>query len=327
MRFLPSFAKYILGLTYILFAQAAQSVAAQENEQDCALRIGSGPRGKIYELMVQDIQRVCADEVSVCSLPSVGGLPNLMMLSSNQADLGIVQLDTLRQMATGGDENIADLQAVMPLHTNLLHIVSLRSGTRVGAAYFGNTLLPWTGNQKEIRKFSDLKGTKIAVVGATQLLGQTLNKQTGFNMELLIAESDDDAIAMLRSNQVQAIFTDGGWPLPSISRHQASSGLALVEYDLPAKEPFVLVKRNYENLDAFNFTFLGIPNLLVTRPFKPNGAMGKRVVALQTCILSHLEELQEGRYQAGWKEIKNPLNTMGIVRFGRGDVHATVMRQ
>ena len=121
-----------------LLVAIAWPIAAQEIQTDCALRIGSGPQGKIYQLMVQDIQRVCGAEVSFCSVPSIGGLPNLMMLSASQAELGIVQLDTLRQMTNGGDENIAALQAVMPLHTNLLHILSLRSGSRVGTVKVGN---------------------------------------------------------------------------------------------------------------------------------------------------------------------------------------------
>lgn len=310
----------------IAFATLATPLTARETHDDCALRIGSGPTGKIYELMVQDIQKVCGDAVSVCSVPSVGGLPNLMMLSANQAELGIVQLDTLKQMANGGDENIAALQAVIPLHINLLHILSLRAGSKVGVTKFGDANVPWSGHVEVFSKFSDLKGMKVAVVGSTQLLGQTLNLQTGYAMEFLIAESDDQAIKMLQASQVQAIFTDGGWPLPSVNRHQLSSGLMLVEYDLPAKAPFTVVKRNYENLDAFNFSFLGVPNLLVTRPFKASGEMGKRVATLQRCILNHLDELQEGRFQAGWKEIKHPLDTLGVARFGKQETQRAMSR-
>lgn len=302
------------------------SLSAQEIQEECSLRLGSGPRGKIYELMTLDIQAVCGREVSVCTIPSIGGLPNLMMLSSNQAELGIVQLDTLTQMASGGDENVAALQAVIPLHTNLLHILSLQAGSTVGATKVGSTNVPWSGQVKFIRKFSDLNAMKIAVVGSTQLLGQTLNKQTGYAMEFLVAESDDQAIELLREGQVQAIFTDGGWPLPSISRHQPSSGLMLVEYNIQAKEPFTVVRRSYENIDAFNLPFLGIPNLMVTRPFKTNGKLGKQVAMLQQCILSHLDELQEGRFQAGWKEIKNPLYTFGVTRFGSTIPEKTVLR-
>ncbi len=315
----PSIKTSIALITSALLATMTWPLAAQEIPPDCALRIGSGPKGKIYELMVQDIQRVCSAQVSICSVPSIGGLPNLMMLSASQAELGIVQLDTFTQMANGGDENIAALQAVMPLHTNLLHILSLRAGSSVGVVKIGSANVPWIGSTKKFSKFSELKGVKVAVVGSTQLLGQTLNQQTGYAMEFLIAESDDQAVKMLQANQVQAIFTDGGWPLPSISRHQTNSELMLVEYDLPVKKPFIAVKRNYENLDAFNFNFLGIPNLLVTRPFKSNGDLGKRVATLQRCILNHLDELQEGRFQAGWKEIKNPMNTLGVARFGNNN--------
>jgi TRAP-type uncharacterized transport system substrate-binding protein len=283
---------------------------AQEMQADCAIRIGGGPKGKVYELMIKDMQAVWGAEVSICAVPSIGGLPNLMTLSSNQTELGIAQLDTLQVMAGGGDENISALQAVMPLHTNLLHILSLREGSRVGV-----TAMPFSGQIQVIRKFSELRGMKIAVVGSTQLLGQTLNKQTGFGMELLLAETDDIAIKMLQNNQVQAIFTDGGWPLPSIVGRLPNSGLSLVEFDLPAPPRFTIVQRTYQNLDSFNNKYLGSPNMLVTRPFKASGEIGKKVATLQSCLIRHLEELKEGRYQAAWKDVKDPLNTLGVARF------------
>jgi TRAP-type uncharacterized transport system substrate-binding protein len=283
---------------------------AQEMQSECAIRIGGGPKGKVYELMIKDMQSVCGAEVSLCAVPSIGGLPNLMMLSSNQTELGIAQLDTLQVMAGGGDENISALQAVMPLHTNLLHILALREGSRVGV-----TAMPFSGQMQVIRKFSELRGMKIAVVGSTQLLGQTLNKQTGFGMELLLAETDDIAVKMLQSNQVQAIFTDGGWPLPSIASRLPTSGLSLVEFDIAAPPRFTIVQRTYQNLDSFNNKYLGSPNMLVTRPFKTSGDIGRKVATLQSCLIRHLDELKEGRYQAAWKDVKDPLNTLGVNRF------------
>jgi TRAP-type uncharacterized transport system substrate-binding protein len=297
------------------------SAAAEEATSNNALRIGSGPQGKVYELLVRDMQTVCGSEVPIANVPSIGGIPNLMMLSASQADLGIVQLDTLREMGRDGDENIQSLQAVMPLHINLLHVLALRDGSKVG-----ETKIPFSGDLRVIKKFSELKGVKVAVVGSTMLLGQKLNSQLGYGMDLRVAESDDDAIKMLKENKVQAFFTDGGWPLPSIAKHKTDSGLMLVEYDLPAQAPFSIVKRNYQNLSAFNLPFLGSPNVLVTRPFKPNGEMGKRVAALQSCLAKHLEELQEGRFQAAWKEIKNPMDTLGVPRFARADSPKKVVR-
>ena len=308
-------------LASALLTVLALPAAAQETNPAHVLRIGSGPAGKVYELIVKDIQAVCGSEVPVESVPSIGGIPNLMMLSASQVELGIVQLDTLRAISRDGDENIKGLQAIMPLHMNLLHVLTLKDGSRSGM-----NKISLLGSARIIRKFSDLKDATIAVVGSTQLLGQTLNTSLNYGMKLLVADTDDQAIKMLRDNQVQAIFTDGGWPLPSITRHEQASGLALVEYDLPVQAPFAAVKRSYPNLGALNYSFLGSPNLLVTRPFRVTGEVGKRVAALQSCLLRNLDELKEGRYHAAWKDIKNPMDTLGVMRFGKTDKVSAALR-
>lgn len=302
---------------------------AEETSSNNALRIGSGPDGKVYQLLVQDMRAVCGAQVPIVNVPSIGGIPNLMKLSANEADLGIVQLDTLLAIGKDGDENIQNLQAVMPLHTNLLHIISLRSGYTVGE--LTKSLLPWdTKDTREVRKvdkFSELRGLRVAAVGSTILLGQRLNSQLGFGMTLVKAENDDEAVKWLKEGRVHAYFTDGGWPLPSVARYKSDSGLQVVDFDLPAPTQFSIVKRNYENLGAFKTQFLGSPNLLVTRPFRPGGEMGRKVAALQSCLLKHMDDLQEGRYHAAWKEIKNPLDTLGVVRFGGASVQRTAARK
>jgi len=307
-----------LATSSLVFAPRAQ--AADDSMVSSALRIGSGPDGKLYQMLVRDMQTVCGNEVPIVNVPTVGGIPNLMGLSASQMDLGIVQLDTLNEMGKDGDENLQTLQAVMPLHTNLLHVLALRDGFKVGEVE--KSLIPlWkkedTRDTKVVQKFTDLKGLTVAAVGSTILLGQRLSDLYNLKIDLRKAETDDEAIRLLQGNKVQAIFTDGGWPLPSIARLKSDSGLALVEYDLNPRPPFVAVKRNYQNLDAFNKRFLGSPNLLVTRPFKPGGEMGKKVATLQSCLLKNLQELQEGRFQAAWKEIKTPTDTLGVPRFGK----------
>ncbi len=316
----PTLRKVLAATLLAAAALSAMATAVEDTSaSSTALRIGSGPDGKLYQLLVRDMQTVCGNDVPIVNVPSVGGIPNLMGLAASQLDLGLVQLDTLQEIGRDGDENIQTLQAVMPLHTNLLHVLSLRDGFKQGEE--SKFKLPWGADEREVkvvRKFSDLQGLKVAAVGSTVLLGQRMSDQFNLGINLRKAETDDEAIKWLHENKVQAIFTDGGWPLPSIARLKGDSGLALVEFNLSPKPPFVVVKRNYQNLDGFNVRFLGSPNLLVTRPFKPNGEMGKRVAALQSCLLKHLEELQEGRFQAAWKEIKSPMDTPpGVPRFGK----------
>lgn len=290
---------------------------AQEASASNALRVAGGPAGKIYELMVRDMLAVCGAQSPVRPIASTGGLQNLSLLAASEAELGIAQVDTLRDLAQG-DENVQALQAVMPLHNNLLHVLSRAEGSLVGAVYVMGRAVPGTGRTVQVRKFSELKGLSVALVGSAQLMGQKLERQLGYGMRFLAADNDDEALALLRANKVQAVFTLGGWPLPTVARHTVANGLALVDFDLSPQAPYLTVKRNYQKLDAFNRTFLAVPNLLLTRPFKVSGVIGKQVLALQACLRGRLEELQEGRYQSAWKDVKDPDNTLGAPRYGAG---------
>jgi TRAP-type uncharacterized transport system substrate-binding protein len=295
----------------LLTLGAAGFAAAQDPS---ALRVASGPVGKVYERVVHDMQIVCGPTVPLVGVGSSGGLQNLSLLSASAAEIGIVQVDTLRDMI-GGDPNLSTLQALMPLHNNLLHVIALAQGSKVGVQSLFGQPVPLTGRTVVLGKFSELKGMTVAVVGSAQLMGQTIARQLGIDMKFIIADSDDHAVALLRMGAAQAIFTLGGWPLPSVDRHKVSSGLTLVDYDLTPQAPYVTVKRNYQGLDAFNINFLGVPNLLVTRPFKPGGTIGTQVATLQHCLRQHMDTLQEGRYQSIWKEIKDVNASFGVPMF------------
>ena len=294
-----------------LLCTFAFGASAQESTGECGLRIATGPKTGVYTLLANDIQKVCGNVTTLCQVPSTGGLQNLMALSASEADIGFTQLDVLQKMGREGDQNIAALQAIMPMHANLLHILTKSGGSKID----GSSIWPLPATIKTFAKFSDLKGAQVALVGSAQLLGATLEKQTGYGMRFVAADTDDQAVAQLLAGHIQAVFTTGGWPYPAVSKHAATSGLMLADYDLSAQAPFAVVKRNYVKLNAFNMHFLAAPNLLVTRPFRPSGEKGKLVNALQSCILSHLDELQEGAYHAVWKEIRNPLDTLGVARW------------
>jgi hypothetical protein len=47
--------------------------------------------------------------------------------------------------------------------------------------------------------------------------------------------------------------------------------------------------------------------------------MANRVAFLQSCLKTRLDELQEGRYQAAWKEVKEPAQTYGVTAFDAGN--------
>ena len=297
-----------------LVAEPAGAAPSAEGST-CALRIATGPAGKPYEKVFADMRAVCGTEVPLCQVPSEGGLANLTLLADNKADLALVQVDTLANMKAGGDESAASLQAVLPLHDNLLHILTLSAGSLVDVMHVMGVAVPHTGRTVVIRKFSELRGLRVAAVASAQLTARVLDRQTGFGLVIEDASTDDQALAKLRSGVVQAIFTLGGRHTPLIKELRSDSGLMLAEFDGNVRSPYRIVKDSYQNLAAYNVSFLSMPNLLVTRPFKPTGPYGRRVADLQRCLMQHIDELQEGDRSPGWKEIKDISDTHGVTPF------------
>jgi hypothetical protein len=298
---------------------------AQGTPADCDLRIAGGPAGKVYELMIRDMLAVCGGTVRVCPVTSTGGLQNLSLIASNEAEIGIVQLDTLREMKEGGDDALQSLQAVMPLHGNLLHVLTRAEGSVVDVWHVPLTdwKVPFTGSTTRFTTLSELKGRTVVAVGSAQLMARTLDSQFRLGLQVLAADSDAVALRMLQAGQAQAVFTLGGWPLPAVAQHRVGSGLMLADFDLQPNAPYVVTTRSYPNLQAYNLRFLAAPNVLVTRPFKADGTVWRHVAALQRCLAARLDELQEGRYQPAWKEIRDVSATYGLRPFGTNVAEST----
>lgn len=290
----------------------AQAAAAADDAR-CELRVATGPRGKVYEKLFADMRSVCGAEVALCAVPSEGGLQNLTLLSASQADVGLAQLDTVEAMKDG-DENVRQLQVLLPLHSNLLHVISLTAGSKVGARTVFDKPVPGTGRTVQVRSYDDLRGLRVAAVGSAQLMGQMISKQLGLKIDFDNADSDDLALEMLRSGKVQAMFTTVGWPSPFVARLRDDTFM-LVRFEHKAPPPYQLVKRNYQNLGALNLPFLAAPNLLLSPPYRAGGSYFKRVAALQRCLVKNLDSLQEGGFHPGWKEIRDAQHSHDLLLF------------
>jgi TRAP-type uncharacterized transport system substrate-binding protein len=263
-----------------------------------------------------NINAVCGDKVALTEVETEGGLQNLTTLAANQAELGFVQIDTLQDLRVS-DEAIDALQAVLPLNMNLLHILASTEGYnyKTEKKYLlmgGDTVnLPVTN-------FSDLKGLPVAVVGSARALGRVLDRSNAMGLQFVDVETDEQALAKLNAGKVAAVFTSSGWPSGPVQKLKRNSGLRLVQFDMPVKPPYQLIKKNYENLDTFNHSFLAAPNLLVTRAFSASGVNGRAVATLQTCIQKNLVNLQEGQFEPAWRDVKNLTDTFGWPRFAGG---------
>ena len=300
----------LLGFCLQYSAYATPSGAG--NAPGCeGLKVATGPVGKGYSKMFADVVKVCGDQVSLCEVPTGGGLDNLNSMAVKEAQVGFVQLDTYAGMK-GGDENVSSLQAVAGMNYNYLHVVALANGFKVqGEKKWG--LLKGDVTTVTIQRFSDLANTRVALVGSAQLLGRTLNTQLRFKMQIIDVESDAKAFEMVRTGAVAAAMSVSGWPSGPVSGLPASSGLTLIPFDAPIQAPYVVRPVSYKNLGVYNNNLLAVPNVLLTRPFTGDAAM--QVSKLKACLAEKLVDLKEGSYQPGWNEIKSLDTTYDIPKF------------
>lgn len=301
-------------LAFVVVGAIAGMVAAAPMEDapqaDCeGVKVATGPKGKGYSNLYSDMTKVV--KVPMCEVNTSGGLDNLNALSTKEADIGFVQVDTWMDMK-GGDENIAQLQYLMPLNNNYMHVVTLASGYTVeGQKKFG--LIKGDNQLVVINRFSDLRGQRVAVVGSAQLMARRLDKMLGYNMQFIDAKSDQEAFDMVKRAQVSAALTVSGWPSGTVKQLNQSSGLTLVPFDAPIGEPYKVKPLNYKNIAVYNNNTLAVQNVLVTRPF--TGQRLVNVSNIQAGITRNLTELKEGNYQPGWNEVNPNAVVPGMTKF------------
>lgn len=297
---------FILASVIAMSTSAFASASIDGPTADCdGVKIATGPKGKGYANMFADIKKIVGNTVKVCEVNTTGGLDNLNTLSTKEADLGFVQIDTWKTMKTG-DDNIAKLQSVIVLNHNFLHVVVNSAGFGVqGEKKFG--IIKGDVKQVVINGFSDLRGQRVAVVGSAQLLVRQLDKQLGFGMQIIDVKDDNAAFEMVKSGQVAAALTVSGWPSGTVKTLTQQSGLTLVPFNVNIGEPYKVKPVNYKNLAVYNNNSLAIQNVLVTRPF--TGQRATNIATLQNEILKNIDELKEGNFQPGWNEV-NPNATV-----------------
>lgn len=292
---------------------AALGLMAVMASANAGLSISTGPKGKGYSKQFADIAAVCGREVGVSEVVTTGGLDNLNAMSTNESDLGFASVDTVLSMK-GGDENIAGLQVLMPLNYNYLHVIANVNGYVVKVPRMVMGVQMGTEDKVvAVRRFTDLRGKTVALVGSAQLLGRKLNSQLGYGMQVVDAKDDAEAFAMVKAGKVAAAMSVAGWPAGPVNSLKDSDGLTMIPFDAPISEPYKVRSLNYKGIGVYNSPTLGVRNVLLTRPFR--GSKANDVVALRKCIADKLIDLQEGSFSPSWKEVKSFDESVGLPVF------------
>lgn len=323
---LLAIATILMVIAFLAFPQLASAAPADDELEQapaCQLRVGTGKSGKGYSRVFKNIKDICGNRVALCEVPTTGGLQNLMGMAANDADIGFVQVDTLKDMGAG-NEDISRFLAVAPTGNNLLHILVNADGavvknvTKGKDEYFGlkKGADVVTTSQVYIAKFSDLKNVKapIGLVGTAQLMARQLDRVLGYGLNFVDYDDDSAAQTDLRAGKVWAVMTVSAWNT-GLKDLTPASKLKMIPFDLSPQGNYSVVKKPYPKMNVYNMPFLAVPNLLVTRPFRPNSKFGTAVSALQSCLADNLGDLQDGSYEPVWKDVRSAGDTYGVTRF------------
>lgn len=273
------------------------------------LRVATGAKGKGYSKFFGELNQVCGKDVTLIEVESKGSLDNVDKLTTNEADIGFVQLDTMYQMQNS-DDQVKKLRAVASLHSNMLHIITLTAGVPMTVKNTDKSSFEmWKSDtvQKRFRitKFSQLKGMRVGLVGTSQIMVRKLDSMINFKFQPIDYNTDADAIAALKAGKISAMFTVAAFPHGIVGKFTQNDGLSLVQYDLNPAMPYEISKKSYTKMNAYGVSFLSSRNMLMSRSF--SGDKSKTVQKLKQCIAKNLNTFKDD-YSPAWSEIES-LNT------------------
>jgi TRAP-type uncharacterized transport system substrate-binding protein len=140
----------------------------------------------------------------------------------------------------------------------------------------------------------DLAGQKIAAAGGSLITAQLVKLQGQVNWTIVPAKNNDEAIALLKAGQVQAVMMVGGQPLGDVKA--LGSEFKLVGFrqgtiDL-LKTVYVADKLSYPKLGTGAVSTIATEALLVTRTYNTPDKLAM-LSSFRKCVTDHVGEWQD----------------------------------
>jgi TRAP-type uncharacterized transport system substrate-binding protein len=291
----------LLGVAVAL-AFTAPAMASDE------LVISTGGLQGTYHAFFVDIKKRCGDVAELKELESKGSDKNLENLTGKDADLAFVQTDTLKfQGMKNPDVNEADIQTLLPLYREEVHLVAKGAAKTSGGVNIGG--MNFGGKTVVVKNIEDLAGMRVGAWGGSLTTAQAINVFGNVGMVIVpyTAEKGNDAAAKadLDAGKIDVILAVGGQPLGFAKGLNASYRLLEIGSNSGSKMSFyVPAKLNYSNMNASGISTIAAQTYLVTRNFRSAGKKAA-ISKLKQCIVENLDEFVEGKgYHPKWKEVK-----------------------
>lgn len=280
-----------------LFAIAAIAAVFSVQAQQVKVATG-GPKGT-YHALFTNIADKCGSEMAIVGVNTSGSLENLDKLAGKEVGAAFMQTDALFASAQGRD--LGNIKTLVAFHKESVHVVApVASGLKTS----GNMV----GFGKQDIVFStaeDLNGYRVAAAGGSVITSQLIKLQGQLNWTIVPVDSNDAALAAIKSGQVQAAVMVGGQPLGNVKALGPEFkllGFRQQTVDL-LKTVYVGDKLSYPKLSPNAVTTLATEALLVTRTVNTPERLAT-LSNFRTCVLRNVPEWQDadGAHPA-WSQV------------------------
>lgn len=280
------------------FLVAAALLAAFGAAQAQQVKVATGGPKGTYHALFANIAGVCGEQMAMVEVPSSGSLENLDKLSGKEVGAAFMQTDALFASAQGRD--LGNIKTLVAFNRESVHVITLAaSGMKSGGvAGIG-------GKEVVFSTAEDLAGMKVAAAGGSMITAQLIRANGQINWTIVPVDSNDAAIAALKSGAVQAAVMVGGQPLGNVKA--LGSEYKLVGFRQGTvdmlKTVYVADKLSYPKLSNSAVGTIATEALLVTRTYNTPDKLAM-LSAFRKCVYDHVGEFQDadGAHPA-WSQV------------------------
>ncbi len=270
----------------VFLAVAALSLAFSAQAQQVKVGTG-GPKGT-YHALFANIAEKCGDQMAMIEVPSDGSLTNLDRLTGKEIGAAFMQTDALFASAQGRD--LGNIKTLVAFNKESVHIVAMaNSGLKTSGNVVGYGKQDIVFNTAE-----DLANFKVAAAGGSMITAQLVRANGQINWTIVPAKDNDEAIALLKAGQVQAVMMVGGQPFPLMKT--LGSDMKLLGFRQPTvdmlKTIYVADKLSYPKLSASAVNTLATEALLVTRTYSTPDKIAM-LASFRKCVYDNI---------GGWRD-------------------------
>jgi uncharacterized protein len=279
-----------------VFAAVAMLVAVSAQAQQVKVATG-GPKGT-YHALFANIAEKCGEKMAMIEVPSSGSLENLDKLSGKEVGAAFMQTDALFASAQGRD--LGNIKTLVAFNREAVHVVVLaNSGMKSGG------VVGIGAKEVVFNTVEDLAGLKVAAAGGSMITAQLVRGQGQVNFTVVPAKDNDEALAMLKKGDVQAVMMVGGQPLGNVKAlgtEYKLIGFKAATVEL-LKTVYVADKLSYPKLSPTAVGTIATEALLVTRTYNTPDKLAM-LTSFRQCVYDNIGHFQDadGAHPA-WSQV------------------------